>query len=107
MNPEIRSEFKGPDALRVYRDGVGPTDYVQGRGADMVPSRVGRGDVGTYVIRNLGSPGERPPAFSERVICVLTGLSVAGIDAARRRIEALVKQKQPVTEQTILEALAA
>lgn len=103
---QLRPEFQGSDALEVYQEGMGPTDYVPGRGADMVPRRVDRGGIGTHILRgNQGASLGGGLDFSDRVLFVLNALSETGIRAARARIDALVEQGKAVTLESTLEGL--
>lgn len=104
MTPEIRPEFRGEEEVAIVEDVTGSTDYVPGRGADMVPSRIGVGRLEVHSIL-------KGHTLALDALFVLEGLSSAGVQAVRDKVRELQgadgKGKSKVTQAAVLEALAA
>lgn len=93
--------------LQVYQEITGQTAFVPGMGADMVPSIVGDGDVGTYLVSPGKDPMEPASQAVDKVLFTLSGLSERQVEAAREAIVDLVEAGQEVTRDAVMTKLSA
>ncbi|MEK7085901.1 MAG: hypothetical protein AAB953_02710 [Patescibacteria group bacterium] len=90
----VPDKFTGSKIVRVAQGPGGPRDYVQGRGADMVPSKTGPGDV--FIA---------PDDFQGDAL-TFTNVNEAGKSAILRASQQIVADGLDLTHRNVLEALA-
>lgn len=95
MDNAIPARFMGTEVARVVQGPSGPRDYVEGTGADMVPTKTGTGDV------TLTTDADDASAI------VFEGVNALGQRAILTVARSLVNDRQELTRENILDALAA
>lgn len=106
MQPRPLEGGDAGETLQVYREINGPTAYVQGRGADIVPSMVGHGEVGTYLVPQGKDAMEPASPIVDEVLFTLDGLSRQQVEAAKEAISGLVEKGQEVTRDAVIAKLS-
>lgn len=94
------------NTLQVYKEIIGGTAYVPGRGADMVPSIVGHGAIGTYLVPQDKDPMTPASLVVDKVLFTLDGLTQGQVETAREAIVSLVEAKQEVTKDAVMRVLS-
>ncbi len=91
----VPEKFAGSNTVHVAQGTSGPRDYVQGSGADMVPSKTGPGDI--YIV----------PDNTDGAALTFTGVNEEGKQAILEVSRQIVGDDQELTHRSILQALAA
>ena len=93
---------QGNYTVRIRQDAEGPTDYVPGRGADAVPSRVGTGGIVVEETLEDQGSGECIEKPDPDEVLVFRGLSKETVEEIKTAVAAL-----PEGKRTIADARAA
>jgi hypothetical protein len=107
MKTEPLEGSNAGSTLQVYKEITGGTAYVPGRGADMVPSIVGNGAIGTYLVPEGKNPMEPASPAVKEVLFTLNSLTENQVEAARSTITGLIKTGQVVTKGAVMAQLSA